>query len=82
MATQTQKPVDHIRLGNISASIWRNETDNGAIYNATIQRSYKDGDDWKNTESFGRDDLLTVAKVADQANSRIFELQTEDRKPS
>ncbi len=74
------KPVDHIRLGNISASIWRNDTDSGTIYNATFQRSYKDGDDWKNSESFGRDDLLVLTKVADQANSRIYELQAEGRK--
>lgn len=30
---------------------------------------------WKTTQSFGRNDLLVLAKVADRAHSRIFELQ-------
>jgi len=78
--TETQKPVDKKRLGSISASIWRNQTDQGVIYNTTIQRSYKDkNDQWQNAESFDRDDLLLVAKIADWANTRIFEMQAEDR---
>ena len=40
--------------------------------------STKDGDEWKNTQSFSRNDLLLLAKVADQAHSRIFELQQEE----
>jgi hypothetical protein len=39
----------------------------------TFARLYKDGDDWKQTESFGRDDLPLVAKVADQAHTWIYE---------
>jgi len=38
----------------------------------TVSRLYKDGDDWKDSTSFGRDDLPLVAKVADQAHSYIF----------
>ena len=30
------------------------------------------------TQSFGRNDLLLLAKVADLAHSRIFELQQEE----
>ena len=41
-------------------------------YNSNLHRLYKDGDDWKQTESFGRDDLLTVAKVVNMAHSWIF----------
>ena len=41
-------------------------------HNVTIERLYKDGDDWKSTTSFGRDDLPLVAKVADLAHSWIF----------
>ena len=33
---------------------------------------------WKTTQSFGSDDLLVLAKVADRAHSRIFELQRVD----
>ncbi len=70
--TTRQKPTHEIRLGAIKAAIWENETTNGTRFNVTISRLYKDGETWKRTESFGRDDLLVVAKVADQAHSWII----------
>ena len=68
-----QKPVHEIRLGRIKATIWENETENGPRYNVTVSRLYKDGDEWKQTTSFGRDDLPLVAKVADLAHTWTYE---------
>ena len=59
-------------MGRIRAAIWQNQTDNGVRHNVTITRLYKDGDDWKDTTSFGRDDMPLVAKVCDQAHSWIY----------
>ena len=73
-----EKPAHEVRLGQIKAAIWRNDTESGVRYNVTLSRLYKDETDWKSTESFGRDDLLVVAKVADQAHSWIVE-QTQER---
>ena len=68
------KPIHELRLGSIKAAILKNEI-NGAIhYNTTFTRLYKENDQWKSTDSFGRDDLLLLAKVADQAHSWICEL--------
>ncbi|WP_261340650.1 hypothetical protein [Planctopirus hydrillae] len=39
----------------------------------TVSRIYKDGEEWKQTESFGRDDLPLLAKVVDLAHTWIFE---------
>ena len=72
-----QKPIHEVRLGSIKAAVWRNETEAGVRYNVTFSRLYKDGDSWKSTESFGRDDLLLLGKVADQAHSWIF-AQTQE----
>jgi hypothetical protein len=66
------KPIHEVRLGYIKAAVWRNETEAGVRYNVTFSRLYKDGDNWQSTESFGRDDLLLLAKVADQTHSWIF----------
>lgn len=66
------KPVHEIRLGRIRAAIWENETQNGTRHNVTVSRLYKDGDDWKDSSSFGRDDLPLVGKVLDRAHSWIF----------
>ena len=73
-----QKPVDEIRIGRVKATIWRNGTDEQPRHNVIFSRLYKDGDQWKSTQSFGRNDLLVLAKVADQAHSRIFELPQEE----
>ena len=66
------RPVHEVRIGLIKAAIWANQTDDAVRHNVTFERSYKDGDEWKTTTSFGRDDLLTLAKVADLAHSWII----------
>lgn len=66
---QSTRPVQEIRLGRVKAAIWANRTREGVIFNVTFERSYKDGETWKTSTSFGRDDLLKVAKLADQAHS-------------
>ena len=68
-----QKPAHEIRLGRVKATIWANETENGTRHNVTVSRIYKDGDEWKQTTSFGRDDLPLVAKVVDLAHLWIYE---------
>ena len=74
MATKpVVRPVHEVRLGRIKAAIWENETQNGSRHNVTISRLYRDGEQWKDSTSFGRDDLPLVAKVVDQAHSWIFE---------
>lgn len=69
------KPVHRIRLGVIAASIFANKTDDANYYNVQIDRSFKDGEQWNHTKSFGRDDLLNVSKVADLAHSWIHAQQ-------
>ncbi len=66
-----QRPAHEIRLGRIKATIRANQGDNGAWFSVTLSRSDKEGDEWKSSSSFGRDELLTVAKAADLANSWI-----------
>jgi hypothetical protein len=75
-----QKPTHEIRLGSIKAAIWENKSDSGIRHNVTVSRIYKDGEDWKSTESFGRDDLPLVAKVVDQAHTWIFAAQQQVKK--
>ena len=73
-----QQLVDEIRIGRVKATIWRNGTDEQPRHNVTFGRLYKEADQWKTTQSFGRNDLLVLAKVADQAHSRIFALPQEE----
>ena len=62
------QPAHKIRISNLSVTIWRNSSDKGTWYSVNPSRSYKKGDEtWKETDSLGFDDLLTMAKLLDQA---------------
>ena len=73
-------PVKTFRLGRIKAAVWENEADNRKFYNVTFARTYM-GQDKKlhDTDSFGRDDLPLVAKLANDAHSFIFEQLAEQK---
>lgn len=76
------KPIDEIRLGAVKAAIWRNDTESGPRFNTTFTRLYRDGETWKSADSFGRDDLLLLSKVADAAHTRVHELLRAERAAS
>lgn len=71
-ANTTRRPVHEVRLGRIKAAIWENETQQGTRHNVSITRIYKDGNSWKDSNSFGRDDLPLVTKIADMAHTWIY----------
>lgn len=82
MTMTSNRPVDRCRMGAVTVAIWQNDGPKGRpIYNASVERLYRDPEtgDWKTSSSFGRDDLLNLAKAADMAHTRIHELQTLDR---
>ena len=59
------KPVHEIRLGSVRAAIWANQTQNGIRHSVTLSRSYKADTGWKKTNTYGRDDLPALEKVAE-----------------
>ena len=74
----SNRPVHEVRLGRIKATVWANQTEEGRVrHNVTVARLYKEDDQWKTSESFGRDDLPLVAKVADRAHDWIFNQSQE-----
>ena len=69
----SKKPIHEIRLGRIKAAIWENEGENGIRYNVTLTRLYKNGkDEWRDSTTFGRDDLPLVEKVCHMTHLWIF----------
>ena len=71
-----QRPTATVRIGAVKAAIWQNQAGDRIRYNVTLSKSYRDAEgQWKTTHSFGRNDLLVLAKVANQAHSRIVELE-------
>ncbi len=76
------QPVHIIRYGMIKASIWHNHTKSGPRHSVSIVRLYRNGEVWKESLRFGRDDLPLVAKVSDQAHTWIYEQVQAERAAS
>lgn len=72
---ERQRPAHEVRLGRIKGAIWANTTEQGVRYGVTFNRLYKDQEsgEWRTSASFGRDDLLLLAKVSEQALIWIYE---------
>jgi len=79
MAQASAKPVKTFRLRGISASIFANSAKSDGrditFHKVSLQRAYKDGDEWKNTTSFGRDDLPVAKLLLEQAWQFILETE-------
>ena len=71
--------VYRLRYGNVEAAVWKNETATGPRYNVTLARVYKDGDEWKRSNSFGEDELLRAARAANDAYTFLQSLKREER---
>ena len=65
------KPVKVVRAGGIRAAVWENSVErNGVqvtVHSIQIDRTYKDGDEFKQTSRFNLQDLPKVALVAGKA---------------
>ena len=67
------KPAAELRIGTVNATIWENEVGGLTHHNVTFSRIYPDGGQWKTTQSFGYVNLLSLAKLVDQAHTLIGE---------
>ena len=76
MATNN-KPVAELRIGAVKATVWENEVGGITRHNVTFSRIYRDGDQWKTSHSFGLNNLLVLAKLADQVHTLIAERTVE-----
>jgi len=73
----SNQPLKRIKIGLITATVWGNEKENGGTrYSIDVVRNYKTDDVWKETSSFGIDDLPVVAKISDLALEAVLELQS------
>ena len=74
--TNNNRPVHTLRHRRIKATIWRNETEKGPMFNVTIIRAYREKDtgDWKETHNIGYDDLMNVAALMYESHGFISSL--------
>lgn len=76
-----QKPAHKLRNRALTVTIWKNISEKGGSwYSVTASRSYKQGDQWKETDRFDGDDLLALSKLLDQAHTWIVNAEQADQK--
>lgn len=71
-------PVKELRMGRLKAVVWANETQAGKRHNVTFHRLYLEDGQWQQSESFGRDDLLLLSKLANEVHSWIYQHGREE----
>lgn len=62
---------------SVQVAIWENDQEkNGeqfTTHSCTLQRRYRDGNEWKSTQSFRASDLLTISFAVEEAFRRLME---------
>ena len=67
------RPVHEVRIGLIKASVRRRRTRSAVRHSVSVVRLYRDGDVWKESTRFGRDDLPVVRLVLDKVHTWILQ---------
>ncbi len=66
------KPALELRYGTVKCTVWPNQTKAGLIHNVKFSRIYKNGERWSESQQFGKNDLLLIARLAEKAHDWIF----------
>ena len=81
-AVPKQRPAYVARFGVLKATVWRQESDKGPWYSVVLSRGYQDQNgQWQSSHSFGRDNLLLVAKLCDHVHSWIYQQMAKQATP-
>ena len=76
--TEPNRPVNTLRDGNLKASIWRNEGDNGVSYSTSFARTWRSDDGkWHDSQSYSGTDMLRLGELSRTAYHRTNELRRE-----
>mgnify|MGYP000844158898 CR=1 FL=1 len=79
-AAETNKPAAVFRARGVKVSVFANAGDNGTFYKTTLQRIYKQGEEWKTTSSLGRDDLPVAQHLLGKAWDFILQAESKETK--
>lgn len=74
MTNANNHPHTTIRDGRLKATIWKNNSENGAFFSIDFTRTYTDKEgNPQDTNSFSQSDLLRVARLAGKAYDLVSE---------
>lgn len=74
MSEQKMQPADKLRDGALTLTIWPQAHDGRTFHTGVLSRSYKVGEDWKETSSISGRDMLKAAELLRAGYGRCQEL--------
>jgi len=75
MTTSTnQQPVVKFREDDVSVAIWEKQGEYGVFYTTTLTRRYKDGDEYKDSNSYNRKQLKKARRLLKKADKKERDL--------
>ncbi|GEM_PF-5566109 len=73
----SNKPIRVFRLRGVKAAIFENHAAVNVFYKVSLQKIYREGEEWKTTTSLGRDDLPIARLLLDRAWEFILETEAQ-----
>lgn len=75
---EKNKPVFKAKFGTIDAAVWEQEGKDGKFLTVSASRNYKDGEEWKKTNSLRVNDIPAMQT----ALQKCFEFAKQSAKQS
>ncbi len=60
-------------ISSLARRLWRKQTREGVRHTVVVTRLYKNGDVWKESSRFGRDDIPVMRLALDEAHTWIYQ---------
>ena len=80
MTTEKRQPIKKLRDGLLESAIWKNPTEKGHFYSATINNSYvDDNEQFHSSNNYSDTELLQLARLANKTYDAIVELRQADK---
>ena len=74
-----RQPVHEVRRGLIKVRIWRKRTRSGLRHTVAVSRLFRNGDVWKESSRFGRDDIPLLRLALDEAYTWIYQQSLQNK---
>ena len=68
-------PVLKLRDGALEITVWENPSDKGIFHTLDLKRTYKVGEEWKETTSIGKQNIGAAIALYNLAYVKISELE-------
>mgnify|MGYP001286145071 FL=1 len=67
-----RKPVYQLRHGLLKVRVWRKRTRSGIRHTISVIRLFRNGDVWKESTRFGREDIPLIRLLLEKAHTWIY----------